>query len=97
LADAKSNPFDKATAGLAQLKELGELQEERKTAQGKVATASRELHRQLTNLAAFVATHGEQETPLADTLPAWQPSLREIGGRRSTPPGRRRRAALPPP
>ena len=64
LADAKSNPFDKATAGLAQLKELGELQEERKTARGKVATASRELRRQLANLAAFVAIHGEQETPV---------------------------------
>lgn len=64
LADAKSNPFDKASAGLAQLKELGELQEERETAQGKVAAASRELRRQLANLAAFVATHGEQETPV---------------------------------
>ncbi|MFY9327456.1 MAG: AAA family ATPase [Georgfuchsia sp.] len=64
LAHSKSNPFDKATAGLAQLKELGELQEERKTAQDKVATASREIRRQLANLAAFVATHGEQETPV---------------------------------
>ena len=68
LADAKYNPFDKATDGLAQLKELGELQEERKTAQGKVATASRELRRQLANLAAFVATHGEQETPVGRYL-----------------------------
>lgn len=64
LSDAKSNPFDNATAGLAKLKELGELQEERKTAQGKVATASRELRRQLANLTAFVAIHGEQETPV---------------------------------
>ena len=68
LVHAKSNPFDKATAGLAQLKELGELQEERKTAQGKVATASRELRRQLSNLAAFVASHGEQETPVGRYL-----------------------------
>jgi len=68
LADAKSNPFDMATAGLAQLKELGDLQEERKTAQDKVATASRELHRQLAKLAAFVATHGEQETPVGRYL-----------------------------
>lgn len=68
LADAKSNPFDMATAGLAQLKELGDLQEERKTAQDKVATASRELRRQLANLAAFVATHGEQETPVGRYL-----------------------------
>ena len=68
LADAKSNPFDMATAGLAQLKELGDLQEERKTAEYKVATASRELRRQLANLAAFVATHGEQETPVGRYL-----------------------------
>lgn len=68
LAGAKFNPFDKATAGLAQLKELGELQEERKTAQGKVATASRELRRQLAKLAAFVATHGEQDTPVGQYL-----------------------------
>lgn len=68
LADAKFNPFDKATAGLAQLKELGDLQDERKTAQGKVATASRELRRQLADLAAFVAPHGEQETPVGRYL-----------------------------
>lgn len=68
LANAKSNPFDKATAGLAQLKELGELQEERKTAQGKVDTASRELRWQLANMSTFVATHGEQETPVGRYL-----------------------------
>ena len=68
LANAKANPFDKAADGLAQLKELGELQEERKTAQGKVATASREIHRQVANLAAFVAAHGEQETPVGRYL-----------------------------
>jgi energy-coupling factor transporter ATP-binding protein EcfA2 len=68
LVDAKSNPFDKATAGLAQLKELGELQEECKTARGKVTTASRELHRQLTNLATFIVTQGEQETLVGQYL-----------------------------
>lgn len=68
LADTKSNPFEKATAGLAQLKELGELQEERKTAQGKVAAASRELRRQLAVLAAVVAAHEEQETPVGRYL-----------------------------
>ena len=68
MSHANSNPFDKAATGLAQLKELGELQEERKTAQGKVATASRELRRQLANLAAFVATHRERETPVGRYL-----------------------------
>ena len=68
LADAKYNPFDKATAGLAHLKELGELQEKRNAAQGKVAAASRELRRQLANLAAFVTPHGAQETPVGRYL-----------------------------
>lgn len=68
LAETKSHPFEKATAGLAQLKDLCELQEERKTAQGKVATASRELHRQLAVLAAFVAANEEQETPVGRYL-----------------------------
>ena len=68
LSHANSNPFDKAATGLAQLKELGELQEERKAAQGKVATASRELRQQLANLAAFVATHRERETPVGRYL-----------------------------
>lgn len=68
LADAKTNPFDKAMVGLAQLKELGELQDECKTAQGKVAAASRELRRQLSIMAAFIVSNGEQETPLGRYL-----------------------------
>lgn len=68
LTDAKSHPFEKAKAGLADLKELSELQEQRKTAQGKVGTASRELHRQLGLLAAFMMTHGEQDTPVGRFL-----------------------------
>jgi recombinational DNA repair ATPase RecF len=62
------NPYEKATAGLAQFEELGELQEERKAVQALVATASRELRRQLTTLAAFVAAQEEQETPLGRYL-----------------------------
>jgi len=54
LGDAKSNPFQKATAGLADLRELGELQEQRTAAQRKVGTASRELRRQLDCLSAYV-------------------------------------------
>lgn len=68
LADTKSNPFEKATAGLAQLKELGELQEKRNTALGKVATASRELRSQLADLAAFGAAHEEQGTQVGRYL-----------------------------
>jgi recombinational DNA repair ATPase RecF len=68
LADTKSNPFEKAKAGLADLKELGELQEQRKTAQDKVATGSRELRRQLGIVSAFMAGAGDQETPTANYL-----------------------------
>jgi recombinational DNA repair ATPase RecF len=62
------DPYSKATEGLAQLEELGELQEERNTAQNEVATASRELCRQLATLTAFVAAQEEQETPLGRYL-----------------------------
>ena len=68
LGDAKSNPFEKATAGLSDLKELGELQEQLKAAQGKVATASRELRRQLGVISAFMAASGELETPVGQFL-----------------------------
>jgi recombinational DNA repair ATPase RecF len=62
------NPYTKAADGLAQLRELGELQEERNIAQGEVATASRELRRQLVILAGFVAAQEEQETPVGRYL-----------------------------
>ncbi|WP_374315403.1 AAA family ATPase [Aquabacterium sp.] len=64
LAEVKANPYEKASAGLIQLKELGELQERLATAQEKVATASRELRRQLGVLSAFLASYEEQETPV---------------------------------
>ena len=68
LTDARSNPFEKAKAGLADLKELGELQEQLKTAQGKVATASRELRRQLGIVSAFMTETGDQDSPTARYL-----------------------------
>lgn len=68
LADTTSNPFEKATAGLGQLKELGNLQEEFKAIQAKVTTVSRELRRQLATLAAFVVAHEEPETPVGRYL-----------------------------
>ncbi len=62
LAKAKSNPFEKAITGLGDLKELGELQQQRKIAQGKVDIASRDLRLQLGNLFTFLASKKEQET-----------------------------------
>jgi len=67
-AHVAANPYEKATTGLAQLKELGDLQEESKTVQAKVATASRAIRRQLATLAAFVATQEEHETPVGRYL-----------------------------
>ncbi len=63
LANTKSNPFEKANAGLAKLKELGELQERHSVARGKVDTASRELRFQLGSMSAFLASQKEQESP----------------------------------
>jgi energy-coupling factor transporter ATP-binding protein EcfA2 len=62
------NPYEKATDGLAQLIELGELQEERNTVQDEVATASRELRRQFATLATFVLSQEEQDTALGRYL-----------------------------
>ena len=73
LTHAKSNPFEKATAGLADLKELGELQERRATTQRKVGTASRELRRQLGSLSVFLVAHEEQETPVGRYLTGLAP------------------------
>jgi recombinational DNA repair ATPase RecF len=68
LAGVQTNPYEKAVAGLVQLKELGELQGRLTTAQAKVATASRELRRQLAVLSSFLASHEEQETPVGRYL-----------------------------
>jgi len=68
-----ANPYEKATAGLAQLKELSELQEAQKTAQTELAKASRAIRQQLATLAAFVADHGEQETPVGRYLAVLAP------------------------
>lgn len=63
-----TDPYEKATAGLAQLKELGELQDERKAVEDKGARDSRELRRQLSILADFVAAHEELETAVGQYL-----------------------------
>lgn len=68
LADAKFNPFEKATAGLADLRELGELQEQRAAAQRNVDRASRELRRQLGCLFAYLTANGEQASPVGRFL-----------------------------
>lgn len=69
-----TNPYEKAATGLEQLKALGELQEQRKTIQADMATASRELRQSLATLSAFVVAQEGQATHvglyLADLPPA---------------------------
>lgn len=67
-----TNPYEKAAAGLGQLKELGELQEQRKIIQAELATASRELRQRLATLAAFVVAREGQETHAGQYLAGLQ-------------------------
>ena len=62
------NPYTRATDGLAQLKELGELEDEHDALYDEVVTASRDLRRQIAALAAFVVTQEKEETPLGRYL-----------------------------
>lgn len=55
-----SNPYEKAAAGLAQLRALGELQERKLDAQRSLLQASRELLQLLTPLATFIGTQQDQ-------------------------------------
>ncbi|WP_206478011.1 AAA family ATPase [Halomonas sp. KRD171] len=62
------NPYDKASAGLKQLEELGQLQEQQVSAQTKNNHASRELLQMLGILADFVAARNIQGTPVGQYL-----------------------------
>lgn len=62
------NPYEKASTGLAELRELGTLQEKREIVKAGVATASRALRQQLATLAASFAGHDEQATPVGQYL-----------------------------
>ncbi|MBI7801092.1 AAA family ATPase [Pseudomonas aeruginosa] len=55
-----TNPYEKATAGLAQLRALGELQERQRDAQRSLTQASRDLRQLLTPLATFIDARQEQ-------------------------------------
>lgn len=68
-----ANPYERATAGLAQLKELGDLQEKSRTVQAEVTTASRVLRQQLASLSTFVVAQEEQETPAGRYLAGLAP------------------------
>ncbi len=63
-----TDPYEKAKSGLAQLKELGELQDACRAAEEDGARASRELRERFSTLAGFVATGGEPETAVGRYL-----------------------------
>jgi recombinational DNA repair ATPase RecF len=65
-----TNPYLKATAGLDQLKELTELQAGREKVEGMISTASREARQQLATLCSFLATDGQQQSPVCQYLTA---------------------------
>jgi len=57
-----NNPYEKASAGLEQLRELAEIQINHTQAQERVARASRALKAQLETLLQFITTNSEQDT-----------------------------------
>jgi AAA domain/AAA domain, putative AbiEii toxin, Type IV TA system len=65
---ATSNPYMKAADGLRELRELGELEEERDTADDDLADALRELRGQLGAITDFLAASNEQETSVARSV-----------------------------
>ncbi len=56
------NPFTKAGEGLAALRELGELQEERDEADDHLTEASREVRRKIDSIFAFLLQNDEQDS-----------------------------------
>jgi recombinational DNA repair ATPase RecF len=62
------NPFEKAQAGLAQLRDLAELQENLAALQMDFGTALRALRQQLSDMSRFVATQREEDTAVGRYL-----------------------------
>ncbi|MDX0524828.1 AAA family ATPase [Sinorhizobium medicae] len=63
-----TNPYEKARAGLDDLKDLAELQDSLTVAEAAFGTASRALRHQLTVLNGFVTAHHEDETAVGRYL-----------------------------
>lgn len=70
LVHVVTNPYEKAKAGLAQLKDLGDLQESLKIRQTEAATASRELRQQLADMGKFIVARQEENTLVGRYLAA---------------------------
>jgi hypothetical protein len=88
------NPYTKAAEGLTALRELGELEEERDTANDDLGGALRELRRQLDAIADFLAANNEQETAVGRSVSAliaaegedWWAPLSIARGEQEAPP-----------
>lgn len=63
-----ANPYEKAQAGLAQLRDLAELQENLETSQAEFGTASRELRQEMSLISRYVVTQQEEETAIGRYL-----------------------------
>lgn len=64
------NPYEKAAEGLAQLRELAELQERHKQTLEAMTQASRELRSALTTLLKYLASNSEQDSLVGNYLSA---------------------------
>lgn len=63
-----TNPYQKASEGLQQLEELGQLQEQQKTANIELGEAARELRKILSPVAVFLHAHHEENTVIGQWL-----------------------------
>ncbi|KAA1004332.1 AAA family ATPase [Paraburkholderia panacisoli] len=69
-----TNPYEKASAGLKQLEELGTLQEKQRAAQREVDHASGELREMLGRVSGFLASLTEKPTALTQFLALLPPA-----------------------
>jgi len=65
---AVADPYEKATEGLEQLRELTILQEQQQAEQRNLAQTSRELHQMLSSIADFITAINEEVTSIGQYL-----------------------------
>jgi recombinational DNA repair ATPase RecF len=63
-----TNPYEKARAGLGQLRELADMQERLAGRREDLASAARALLRQMSALNPFLISHGERDSPVGRYL-----------------------------
>lgn len=68
-----TNPYEKAQAGLAQLRDLSTLQENLEVLQRELETASRALRKMMADMNGFILAHLEQETDVGRYLAGLPP------------------------